>query len=112
MTAKIDMHPIIKEVLVECGWTPFGGPAIAVKSFDTAVGAKEAVAWLSKGDEYNRTLSGDYHSEGRNALEACGVLIPVDADADTVRRLAQQFVEKVDSTVVQTYAAKLRRSAP
>ena len=91
MTTKIDMHLIIIQVLIECGWTAYSGPAIGLKSFETATGVKEAQAYVSKGDEFNRTLSGDYQSEGRNALEASGVLIPVEADADTVRRLAQQF---------------------
>lgn len=111
MTTKIDMLPIINQVLVESGWIPFGGAAIALKSFETAVGFKEAHAYLSKGDEFNRTLSGDYQSEGRNALESSCVLIPVGADAGTVRRLTEQFAKQADARVAQTYAARLLKSS-
>lgn len=108
--SKINMHPIITQVLVECGWTAYSGPAIGVKFFVTAVGIKQAEAYLSKGDEFNRTLSGEYQSEGRNAMSASGVLIPVNADAGMVRRLAQQFAKQVDSAVAESYAARLHKT--
>jgi hypothetical protein len=107
MNTTANMKSIVTEVLTQCGWSAFGGPALALKSFETAVGEKQAAVHLSAGDEFNRTLSGTYESEGRNALSASSILIPVNADQDTVRRLAAKFAKQVDDDVAQTYAVRL-----
>jgi putative DNA primase/helicase len=107
MSAQIDVHGIVAETLLECGWLASNSSAIGFKSFDTVVGVKQAQAYLSKGDGFNRTLNGEYQSEGRNVLSSKGVLIPVNADADTVRRLACQFARQADLAVAESYAASL-----
>ena len=106
MSSEIDMHTIIVQALKERGWA-YMGPAVGLKSFETVVGIKQAEAHLSRGDGLNRTLMGTYHSEGRNCLSNCGVLMPLDADADTVRRLTHQFADNVDVAVAESYAANL-----
>lgn len=102
---------IAQEVLVGCGWSPLPGPAIAEKAFATAVGEKVAFAYVSAFDKerLNCSLSGDYTSEGRNALESHGVLLPWDSSAEAVRRLAGQFAVNADLVVGETYAARLCR---
>jgi hypothetical protein len=105
------MRRVVTESLVLAGWTAFDGPALATKKFDTAVGEKEAVAWLQDwgSDSGNYTLHGDYQSEGRNALEAGSVLIPKDASSDEVRSAVSRFASDADEAVANTYAARLHR---
>lgn len=102
---------LITEYLVAGGWSAFDGPALATKSFETAVGDKEAVAWLQDWgkDSKSYTLYGEYQSEGRNALATSSVLIPKDATPDETRSLVAQFVSHADEAVADTYAARLHR---
>ena len=101
-----DVRRLVTVVLAAHGWTEFtGGPALATKQFETAVGMKQASAYLSVGDEFNRTISGRYDSEGNNALEPHGVLVPKLAGGEDIKRLAAQFAERADEAVSQTYAA-------
>lgn len=91
------------------GWTSNGWTAVGSKSYDTAVGPKQAHAYLADyGPESNSILlNGDYQSEGRNQLDSTTVLIPRDADEATVNRMVEQFAKRVDAAVGQTYAARL-----
>ncbi len=102
---------IAQEVLAGCGWSPLTGPAIAEKAFVTAVGEKIALAYVSAFDKerLNCRLIGDYVSEGRNALEPHGVLLPWASSAESVRCLAEQFVANAEQVVGETYAARLHR---
>ncbi len=102
---------IIVKVLAEHGWTVLTSPALGGKTFVTAVGEKEALAYLTAGDEFNRTIQGDYQSEGRNALSSNGVLISKDADDAEVARLAAVFAVGADKAVGETYAMRLLRDA-
>lgn len=90
------------------GWTAIDSTALAFKEFATAVGTKTAHVYLAewKG-EANAVLEGDYQSEGRNILEPWSRLVPKDADADIVRALVTQFVQHIERTVLQSYAAAL-----
>lgn len=106
-TAKLDVHHIVSDVLGRCGWVNKTGVGLGSKAFDTAVGQKVAFAMLSAGDGFNRTLSGDYQSEGRNALESSGVLIPEASSDAQIEAFASKFAAQVESAVAQTYAAKL-----
>jgi hypothetical protein len=107
----VDSLPsFVQQILAENGWTCVYDSAIALKSFETAVGPKEAHAYLSAGDGFNYTISGDYLSEGRNALGGNSVLIPVKVRSEQLRYLVRQFSLKADATVSQTYAAKLHNS--
>lgn len=100
--------------LSEHGWEPISnGTAIARKFYETAVGMKEALAYLYPGADYF-TLKGDYQSEGRNVLEAHGALIPRGADEQEAIEKTDAFAADADRYVGESYAARLvrKRVAP
>jgi hypothetical protein len=103
------MKTMAQKVLEENGWKSLdlNTAAIGSRDYQTAAGGRTAVAFLSKGDGFNRTLSADYQSEGRNATAGDSILLPLDADIKAVRELAQKFAVGVERTVQQTYAMKL-----
>lgn len=104
----MDVKATIVRALIDCGWTAcVNETAIASKSFQTAVGEKTAHAYLSNGDQFNRTLLGSYYSEGRNILKS--VLIPNDAGIECCVALAAEFASGVESVVSDSYAVKLFR---
>lgn len=95
----------IQALLAQHGWTPFAsGAALASKLYDTAVGPKEAQAYLSRSgqDDPNQTLSVTYYSEGRSVMAQ--VLVPKAAEAAQVERLVAQFAREADAAVDSTYA--------
>lgn len=100
---------LIQQALRAAGWTDRQSPCLASKVFQTAVGPREALAYLTRGDGFNRTITGVYRSEGRNALEPHSVLVPVAACDDDVLRLAQAFATQADSAIGETYAMRLAR---
>jgi hypothetical protein len=102
-----EVSMIVTEALLNAGWTQSNGAALVTKEFKTAAGVRQAAVYLSKGDEYNRTISGDYWSEGRNALEGSSILVPVGADAAKVSLLAEKFCLGAEKMISQTYAMKL-----
>jgi hypothetical protein len=90
------------------------GSALALKQYETAVGIKEAHAYLGpiKTNYHNVSLDGVYWSEGRNILEPSVVLIPKNADGALVRSLVGQFANRAESTVRESYAVRLLRDRP
>lgn len=97
-------------VLAGHGWLVACGSALAYKTYHTAVGPKQALAYLEDwAGCSNFMLKGDYWSEGRNVLAAHAVLIPKTADVGAVSRLANQFAADTDKVVAGTYAARLAR---
>lgn len=106
---NVSDQALVIAVLKAHGWTPVYGAAICIKSYETAVGKKEAHAYFSAGDGFNRTLSGDYLTEGRNALEPHCVLIPVNATDSEICHFTTQFAVNADAVVATTYAASLHR---
>ncbi len=99
----------IAAILATQGFALVDGPALATKSYDTAVGRKAAIVWLSpaRPGDNNRTLSGEYQSEGRNILGASLELIPVDADAATIERQTRKFMAHAERMVAESYAVRL-----
>lgn len=97
----------VRTVLVANGWEVRISPAVALKMYDTAVGPRQAVAYLSSGDEYNRTLMGDYQSEGRNVLGGSGKLIPLDANLQAIAAIALAFCVGADKDIDRSYARGL-----
>lgn len=95
------------------GWSMLGGVAIARKAFETAVGPKDAHAYLGqlRTDGTSFLLTGDYWSEGRNVLGPAITLIPRNASGDAIKMCVDQFAAKVESFVGQSYAVKLHRSS-
>ena len=112
-----DTHPsgdalraFIVEALLANGWTANNGPALAMQSFDTAVGVKQAWVYLSRGDGINRTLLPHYESERRNVLEGSCVLIPVGASQSEIQNLVRKFANRVVQVVDASYARKIHLS--
>jgi hypothetical protein len=103
----------IKEVAMQRlvshhGWEEISvldGPVVR-KEFPTAVGLKEAVARITEGNAQH-WLSGEYQSEGRNALSTCLVCIRTSASVTDVEAALDAFAHDVNKTVAQTYAARL-----
>lgn len=99
----------IRDRLVARGWSPEAYTAVARKSYDTAVGEKDAHAYVADfGPENDGVLlQGDYQSEGSNVLGSCSTCIPRNADMVTLNRLVDHFASQVDKAVSESYAAKL-----
>ena len=113
--ARKSLRDLVVEALAAAGWVANpGGTALALKQYETAVGIKEAQAYLGNlpSSVDNASLDGQYWSEGRNVLESAVVLIPKNADGEQVRSLATQFADQADTAVLQSYAARLLRNAP
>jgi len=114
MTTNNAAHELTRQAivasLVACGWTALDSTAIARKSFDTAVGEKEALVFLQTwGDSPNFVVAGQYWSEGNNALSTSFIFIPKDASESEAQRLATVFAKKADAAVGDTYAMRLMR---
>jgi hypothetical protein len=103
------LRAAVTERLVVHGWTAVSPVALAIKSYETAVGQKDAHVYLADyGSECECVaISGDYQSEGRNALESHSVLLPRNADANQVQQLVAKFTQNADAVIAQTYAARL-----
>ena len=109
------MVETIKATLANClvglGWSHEKGTAFASKTFETAVGPKQALVYLAEfGPSENLMLQGQYWSEGSNALEPHCVLVSRTASFEQLQQVATEFARKADSVVSETYAAKLLRA--
>lgn len=95
--------------VLAAGWSLSEGPSLALRTFDSAVGEKRAVLWLApeREGEPNRSLTGEFWSEGRNVLSAERALIPVGASEETVKRISAAFLSSVDREIGQSYAVRL-----
>lgn len=96
--------------LAAAGWTAIErSTAIAIKTYDTAVGPKVAHVYLADfgPGETNYVLQGVYFSEGSNVLSARGILIPKDADLTAAKTLTERFATGAEETVMDSYAARL-----
>lgn len=111
-TLHIDAAATIKGLMQSLGWAVSCGPCLVSKTFDTAVGPKDAVVYLSPQDPSGRSrvLFGVYWSEGTNILQSRPVLVPVGAEPVEVKRLATEFVRGVESAIADSYAVRLLRA--
>jgi hypothetical protein len=111
---KTHIETILKDRLHSLGWRKEPGPAIASKSYPTAVGYKTAWVYLKDfGPENdNFLLTGTYYSEGRNCLESTSRPVFKTAQDDkAVASLAEAFACEADAQISQTYAVKLNNFA-
>jgi hypothetical protein len=107
-----DLTDTVRQCLSMYGWdVTHRGTAIGTKVYETAVGPKEALVFLtnSKPDDPNRTLRGEYVSEGRNVMP--GLLIPKATTVVQVEDLVRQFAQTADAAVADSYAVRLLRCA-
>lgn len=95
--------------LVALGWEASSGVALATKHYKTAVGVKQAFAYLADygTNEVSVLLTGDYQSQGNNALSTSSMSIAKHADTNTVNEKVALYAQNVDAVVAQTYAMKL-----
>lgn len=99
---------MIAQLLQTHGWVLDTHTAIASKTYATAVGPKQALAYYTQWPQSDCVvLSGEYVSEGRNVLAICSELIPHDADPEMVRQLVHRFATRCDVAVGDSYAARL-----
>lgn len=99
----------VQRHLIGFGWTGNDGTALARKSYQTAVGNKEALAYLADygKNSDNFILTGEYWSEGRNCLSTVLVAVPKSAAPETIPELVMEFALKTDEAVAETYAVRL-----
>ncbi len=81
---------------------------VASKDFETAAGGRTAVVYCRQSREgTHHLLSGDYQSEGRNALSTCWASIPPDADQAAIEAAVDRFARQADGVIRETYAMRL-----
>lgn len=102
----------LANALLAHGWVSNMGPgiAIATKSFSTAVGDKEAVAYLNPSNECVGRLGGNYLSEGRNVLSAMRASwkpIELQVSDEQLIQQADEYAAEVEAIVADTYAMRL-----
>jgi hypothetical protein len=78
----------------------------AQKDYSTVVGLKTATVWIQETAD-NTVLNGVYHSEGRNILESCVVLIPTAATPEVVESETDRFFKGVEQAIDASYARNL-----
>lgn len=104
--AQISAH------LAQLGWNVEEAGPICVgrKSYQTAVGEKEAIAYLAPTGEDAAYFKASYESEGRNVLSCLGSgwkpITSADSSAQ-LESLVASFSKEVDQVVSQTYAMRL-----
>lgn len=82
----------------------------ATKVYDHAAGATPATVRLThdRGTGQLR-LSGEYWSEGRNALALCSESLDLSATPAEIVARVNAFVEQVEDSIGETYAMRLSR---
>lgn len=95
--------------LQSLGWKMLESVAVARKTFETAVGPKDAHAYLGhlRKDGASFLLTGDYWSEGRNVLESAVTLVPREATGAQLEASVGRFASSVETLVGQSYAVTL-----
>ncbi|WP_434715594.1 hypothetical protein [Paraburkholderia sp. A3RO-2L] len=100
------------EQLAAHGWSIDRLLKSAKREYETAVGLKQASVWFRKDSEVDQFwLSAQYDSEGCNAAACCYAIVPEKASEDAVAAAVDAFIENLDNTVSQTYAARLLKAA-
>jgi hypothetical protein len=100
---------VVRSALHSKGWESLDplGTAIATKRFKTVNVEDTALAFLSSGDGYNRTLAFEFYSEGRNTTATDGVLIPVDATSAQAYALALHAAANAEKSINGSFAVRL-----
>lgn len=78
------------------------------KMFITVVAPKQADIWVAHSRESDRyVLTGQYESQGNNALSTCWAWIPATAGKDKIAEAVDDYLTRVDHAISQTYAVRL-----
>lgn len=104
-----DVLGLIIGCLVARGWTADRIVRNAVtKMFMTVVAPKQASIWVARSRESDRyVLTGQYESEGNNALSTCWAWIPDTAGEGKIVEAVDDYLARVDHAIDQTYAVRL-----
>lgn len=101
-------HEWLSTELQHHGWQLASGIAIASKSFETAVGTKEAYLYLHPHKvPPSYSLHGDYQSEGRNVLSSSFLPVKMDASLDSLSDTVAQHIAKLEEQIQASFAARL-----
>lgn len=102
-------------LLASLGWEAANSPvALGIKTYQTAVGPKQAVAYLqpsSEGDD-GAYFQATYESEGNNVLSSLPAywkMVQYTSDDAELAARAAEFNAQVDAHVADTYAMRLAR---
>lgn len=100
---------LIAHRLIRYGWRLNNGSALAVKTFKTAVGDRDAFVYLADCGKNSREfmLQGDYQSEGRNHLDPHPILFAKTSTPEEIQNAASRFAVLVDAVIANTYAMRL-----
>ena len=110
-----EVRPLVLATLMRLGWVEcIGGPALATKSFQTAVGPKAAIIWLGAASEetHQHALSIEFQSEGRNALSNFSSFIGRDLPPEAIEGHVTSFAEDAEVAIGETYAVRLHHLNP
>lgn len=94
-----DHRAAVTAAFISLGWKPSDGTAVATKTYQTAVGIREAAIYLSSGDEYHQSIQPVYYSEGRNIAANLGELVPRGASPIDIERIARATALSIDKAV-------------
>lgn len=81
---------------------------VASKDYDTAAGGRTAFVYCRQNSDGDHVLTGDYWSEGRNALSTCWAMFRVGADQATIPSEIERFAAEAEKTIGQTYAMRIK----
>lgn len=104
-----DLLGLIIECLVARGWTTDRIVKNTVtKMFETAVAPKQADIWVARNRESDRcVLTGQYESQGNNALSTCWAWTPFTASEQEIAHAIDDYLAKVEQAIGETYAVRL-----
>lgn len=98
----------------EHGWTRDRIVPVVSKDFPTAVGPKRAFVRVVVPDNGlgQIWLTGEYTSEGNNALVGCTAYLSQDSFLEELDAGVDAFAQRVTKTISETYAGRLLRPYP
>lgn len=104
-----DILGLIIGCLVARGWiTDRIVRNTVTKMFMTVVAPKQADIWIAYSRESGcYVLTGQYQSQGNNALSTCWAWIPATAGEDEIAEAVDDYLARVDHAIDQTYAVRL-----
>lgn len=97
--------------LEAAGWSRSTGSAIATKTFKTVNVQQDALAYLTNGDGYNRTLMFSFTSEGRNVAAGNEALIPITANEEDASRIAAAAIINAEKSINESYGVSRAATA-
>lgn len=100
---------LVRSALHSEGWQTLDplGTAIATKAFKTVNVEDTALAFLTRGDGFNRMLSFMFYSEGRNQTAADLALIPLDATPGQVHKLVSMAAQQAEASIRDSFAVRM-----